>query len=327
LMSMKWIWSAEGAVANSMRAFRRTLPEGRSRAVCVTFAIAADDAYTVWVNGVEIGDNLRKGGDPAGSAFRELDIYSVSLSRTKNVIAVNASNYVDVSGVIFTGVVLYEDGSQVSFVSDNNWVTAGPVSPPDRFQEIDFDDSKWVAATIYGPVGMGPWGPVHLATLPNLDLMSMKWIWSAEGAVPSSMRAFRRTLPVGRSRAVCVTFAIAADDAYTVWVNGVEIGDNFRKGGDPAGSAFRELDIYSVSLSHTKNVIAVNASNYVDVSGVIFTGVVLYEDGSQTSFVSDSEWVTAGPVSPPPRFQEIDFDDSKWVAATIYGPVGMGPWG
>ncbi|KAJ3723435.1 hypothetical protein C8R42DRAFT_720543 [Lentinula raphanica] len=162
LMSMKWIWSAEGAVANSMRAFRRTLPEGRSRAVCVTFAIAADDAYTVWVNGVEIGDNLRKGGDPAGSAFRELDIYSVSLSHTKNVIAVNASNYVDVSGVIFTGVVLYEDGSQVSFVSDNNWVTAGPVSPPDRFQEIDFDDSKWVAATIYGPVGIGPWGPVHL---------------------------------------------------------------------------------------------------------------------------------------------------------------------
>ncbi|KAJ3820866.1 hypothetical protein F5880DRAFT_1487205 [Lentinula raphanica] len=186
------------------------------------------------------------------------------------------------------------------------------------------------AVALFGGL-IGNIAPVNaqngVATLPNLDLMSMKWIWSAEGAVPSSMRAFRRTLPVGRSRAVCVTFAIAADDAYTVWVNGVEIGDNFRKGGDPAGSAFRELDIYSVSLSHTKNVIAVNASNYVDVSGVIFTGVVLYEDGSQTSFVSDSEWVTAGPVSPPPRFQEIDFDDSKWVAATIYGPVGMGPWG
>ncbi|KAJ3774010.1 hypothetical protein FB446DRAFT_504254 [Lentinula raphanica] len=162
LMNMKWIWSAGGAADWTYRAFRRTLPEGRSRAVCVTFAIAADDAYTVWVNGVEIGDNLRKGGDQSGAAFRELDIYSVSLSHTKNVIAVNATNAVSVAGVIFTGVVLYEDGTQTAFVSDEGWLSAGLVSPPDGFQEIDFDDSKWVAATVYGPVGMGPWGPVHL---------------------------------------------------------------------------------------------------------------------------------------------------------------------
>lgn len=118
-----------------------------------------------------------------------------------------------------------------------------------------------------------------------------------------------------------------SDDAYTVWVNGVEIGDNIRKGGDPAGSAFRELDIYSVSLSHTKNVIAVNATNVVSVDGVILTGVVQYEDGSQTAFVTDASWLTAGNIPPPEKFQVIDYDDSRWAHAIVIGPVGTQPWG
>ncbi|GAW05476.1 lectin [Lentinula edodes] len=164
-------------------------------------------------------------------------------------------------------------------------------------------------------------------TIPPLSLDSALWIWTGEPPGIPGMRAFRKTLPEGRSRAVCVTFAIAADDAYTVWVNGVEIGDNIRKGGDPGGSAFRELDIYSVSLSHTKNVIAVNATNVVSVDGVILTGVVQYEDGSQVTFVTDASWLTAGNIPPPDRFQLIDFDDSNWAHVAIIGPVGTQPWG
>ncbi|KAJ3734484.1 hypothetical protein DFJ43DRAFT_1037704 [Lentinula guzmanii] len=164
-------------------------------------------------------------------------------------------------------------------------------------------------------------------TIPPLDLTTPLWIWTGEPPNIPGMRAFRKTLPQGRSRAVCVTFGIAADDSYTVWVNGVEIGDNIRKGGDPAGSAFRELDIYSVSLSHIKNVIAVNATNIINVDGVILTGVVKYEDGSQTAFVTDASWLTAGAATPPDRFQEIEFDDSKWAHAAVIGPVGTLPWG
>ncbi|KAJ3991594.1 hypothetical protein F5050DRAFT_1129977 [Lentinula boryana] len=164
-------------------------------------------------------------------------------------------------------------------------------------------------------------------TIPPLDLNSALWIWTGEPPNIPGMRAFRKTLPQGSSRAVCVTFGIAADDAYTVWVNGVEIGDNIRKGGDPAGSAFRELDIYSVSLSHVKNVIAVNATNIVNVDGVILTGVVQYEDGSRIAFVTDASWLTAGAATPPDKFQEIEFDDSKWAHAAVIGPVGTQPWG
>ncbi|KAJ3861870.1 hypothetical protein EV359DRAFT_7737, partial [Lentinula novae-zelandiae] len=162
---------------------------------------------------------------------------------------------------------------------------------------------------------------------PPLSLDNALWIWTGEPPNIPGMRAFRKILPEGRSRAICVTFGIAADDAYTVWVNGVEIGDNIRKGGDPAGSAFRELDIYSVSLSHTKNVIAVNATNVVSVDGVILTGVVQYEDGSQTAFVTDASWLTAGNIPPPEKFQVIDYDDSRWAHAIVIGPVGTQPWG
>ncbi|KAJ4472097.1 hypothetical protein J3R30DRAFT_3407605 [Lentinula aciculospora] len=164
-------------------------------------------------------------------------------------------------------------------------------------------------------------------TIPPLSLDSALWIWTGEPAGIPGMRAFRKTLPEGRSRAVCVTFAIAADDTYTVWVNGVEIGDNIRKAGDPAGSAFRELDIYSVSLSHVKNVIAVNATNVVSVDGVILTGIVRYEDGSQTAFVTDASWLTAGNIPPPDKFQDVGYDDSRWAHAAVIGPVGTQPWG
>ncbi|KAJ3935656.1 MAG: hypothetical protein NXY57DRAFT_989063 [Lentinula lateritia] len=166
------------------------------------------------------------------------------------------------------------------------------------------------------------------STIPPLSLDNALWIWTGEPPnIPLELpRNYFVSLSVNHGTDSKFTMS-NSDDAYTVWVNGVEIGDNIRKGGDPAGSAFRELDIYSVSLSHTKNVIAVNATNVVSVDGVILTGVVQYEDGSQTAFVTDASWLTAGNIPPPEKFQVIDYDDSRWAHAIVIGPVGTQPWG
>ncbi|KAE9402206.1 hypothetical protein BT96DRAFT_1017771 [Gymnopus androsaceus JB14] len=167
----------------------------------------------------------------------------------------------------------------------------------------------------------------HLeAAPPPLDLTSALWIWTGEGPNIPGMRAFRKHLPKGKSKAVCVTFAISCDDAYTVWVNGKYIGNNTWKAGSPSGASWHILDEYSVSLSHTDNVIAVNATNVVSVDGVILTGVVTYEDGSQTAFTTDASWLTAGSATPPKGFQEIGFDDSKWTPAAVIGGIGTAPW-
>ncbi|KAE9402205.1 hypothetical protein BT96DRAFT_974424 [Gymnopus androsaceus JB14] len=145
----------------------------------------------------------------------------------------------------------------------------------------------------------------HLeAAPPPLDLTNALWIWTGEGPNIPGMRAFRKHLPKGKSKAVCVTFAISCDDAYTVWVNGKYIGNNTWKAGSPSGASWHILDEYSVSLSHTDNVIAVNATNVVSVDGVILTGS----------------------ATPPKGFQEIGFDDSKWTPAAVIGGIGTAPW-
>ncbi|KAF9075326.1 hypothetical protein BDP27DRAFT_1257849 [Rhodocollybia butyracea] len=153
---MQWIWAGD-AQDNTMRAFRFKLPKG---ATCVTFAISADDAYTVWVNGAQIGNNTWK--PPGGSAWNTLDVYSVSLSYSTNVIAVNATNNVNVAGVMLTGFVQYYDGSQTTIFTNSSWLTAGAVSPPDGFQEVYFDDSTWVGATEKGGKDTSPWAPLTI---------------------------------------------------------------------------------------------------------------------------------------------------------------------
>lgn len=125
--------------------------------------LTRDDSYTIWVNGKYIGDNLRKGNDPAWSAIRELDVYSVSLTQEESVIAVNATNNVNVAGVILTGVVQYADDSQTAFVTDASWLTDGSNTPPEGFQKVAFDDKKWTPAAVIGGIGTAPWAPIHIA--------------------------------------------------------------------------------------------------------------------------------------------------------------------
>lgn len=126
----------------------------------------SDDAYTLWVNGKWIGDNIRKGGDPGGSAFRELDIYSIPLNPSNNVIAVNATNVVNVDGLISTAVVQYADGSQTVFTTDASWVSAGSAAPPRGFQEVGFNDRSWSAAAMLGGIDTAPWAPLRFGPVP-----------------------------------------------------------------------------------------------------------------------------------------------------------------
>lgn len=128
--------------------------------------MSSDDAYTLWVNGKWIGDNIRKGGDPGGSAFRELDIYSVALGGTNNVIAVNATNVINVDGLIATAVVSYADGSQTVFTTDASWLTAGSAAPPSGFQTVGFNDKSWSAAAMLGGIDTAPWAPLRFGPTP-----------------------------------------------------------------------------------------------------------------------------------------------------------------
>ncbi|KAF9063895.1 hypothetical protein BDP27DRAFT_1426447 [Rhodocollybia butyracea] len=141
LEAASWIWTGE-AGSSGARAFRKKLSkEGSTRATCVTFALAADDAYNVWVNGVEIGNS--SAFQSQGSGAYHLNVYSVPSP----------------------SVIHDSDSSQDYFVTDSHWVTAGAILPPKGFQEVDFDDSKWVDVVITGSSVTHPWAPLHIAPL------------------------------------------------------------------------------------------------------------------------------------------------------------------
>ncbi|KAF9009835.1 hypothetical protein BDZ89DRAFT_516061 [Hymenopellis radicata] len=151
-----WIWTGEqnslGVTSYNVNQLSSASP------TCLTVALAADNGYVLYVNGVRIGDNLSKLG--LTSSFTEAEVYSVPLNSVgANVIAVNATN-VDVgsrAALIATGVVQYSDGSQVQFGTRNTWKTL-KAAIPSGFQATSFNDASWTAAVAEGGQGTSPWG-------------------------------------------------------------------------------------------------------------------------------------------------------------------------
>ncbi len=102
-------------------------------------------------------------------------MYTIGLKRkSKNVIAVNATNTGGPAGMTATVLVDYSDNSTETFVTDASWKTLQSV-PPVGFANPGLDDSSWIAASEEGKNGVGPWGPTSLPpaldiTQSNLDL-------------------------------------------------------------------------------------------------------------------------------------------------------------
>src|SRR5262245_43202541 len=94
-----------------------------------------------------------------------------------------------------------------------------------------------------------------------LPAASLHWIWFDEGNplqdAPAETRYFRKVFTIDRPVAKPVdegTLDITADNAFTVWVNGKEVGR-----GDRWERVYR-FDVTSL-LVHGKNVVAVEAHN------------------------------------------------------------------
>lgn len=141
---------------------------------------------------------------------------------------------------------------------------------------------------------------------------------------------FRKNLaPNGLGkRPVSASIIIAADNDYTLYVNGEVIG---------RGSNFRESQSYCVNLASElllgctcHSVFAVSVLNEPGTGGVatpaaLITAIdVNYDDGTSSTIVSDASWRAN---SQTPNFQNTDFDDSAWPNAVVVGNANSPPWG
>jgi putative heme-binding domain-containing protein len=150
----------------------------------------------------------------------------------------------------------------------------------------------------------------------------VQWIWFGDGdaaaSAPAGHRYFRRAFTVGRF-ADDATLDITADNAFTVWVNGVRVG---------AGEDWKKVNRFDVR-SHIvdgKNVIAVEARNAKDGPAGLLVRLAYVPNGqSRLALVSDASWKASDKA--PDNWQATNFDDSKWQPARILGPYGKtGRW-
>jgi hypothetical protein len=161
---------------------------------------------------------------------------------------------------------------------------------------------------------------------PVIDITKANWIWTNEmtknrPGKPYS-RPFRKVVktdePIDR-----LTIAIAGNNRYTLYVNGLLVG---------RGDRLNSADSYTVSFEPRKEVvIAVCGSEDTgtSVSGLIAAGKLWnshHEKAYEKAFVTDCGWKTLSKDKFDTKFHEVGFKDAGWEFATEVRKHGVSEW-
>lgn len=226
------------------------------------------------------------------------------------------------SGVVRSGEsanVEYE-GPALRAATDHTWrvdvaTTHGTSTTTSSFRTGLSTDDDWAgAAWIGNERGSGQ--------VTDLTFDGAAWMWLAEGELPGQDRAFRlaRTAPEGAS-ATLAEVLVTADDAFTLWVDGTEVGAT-----EPAENGWQASRFYETELSGTATVVAVRGTNDAVSAGAVLAVVRLtYSDGTTATLTSGSAWKAATTFEAD--FARPDLDDSGWDQAAEIAAYGAGPWG
>ncbi|MHC4401015.1 MAG: HEAT repeat domain-containing protein [Planctomycetota bacterium] len=154
-----WIWWSEDGLTSAGRLsyFRRKF-ELAAKPVEATIALTADNGYELFVNNRRIAGELGYGGDVWQSVERfriEADLHAGA-----NVIAVQGENLGGPGGVLAAVCVTLEDGSDVSFATDDQWLATPEAEG--NWTEPDHDDSLWRPAVVLCEHGGGVWGRLSI---------------------------------------------------------------------------------------------------------------------------------------------------------------------
>src|SRR5262249_30646716 len=135
---------------------------------------------------------------------------------------------------------------------------------------------------------------------------------ATRAAPPPPRRYFRRTFDLEGAPARA-TLEITADNGFTAWVNGAEVGK---------GDSWTQL--YSIrvakQLKKGKNVLAVRATNDGGPAGLVVRLRTQAGGKERVALVSDGAWKAAKWA--PAGWQKVDFDDSKWGKVKVLGAYG-----
>jgi hypothetical protein len=154
------------------------------------------------------------------------------------------------------------------------------------------------------------------------------WIWYPEGNpshdAPVAARFFRRSFELPKDTTIrSAQLRITADDRFTVWLNGKELGE---------GADWHQPLVVNAAaaLVAGKNVLAVRAENVkapvVENPAGLTAGLdIELADGSKTHLQTDAKWRAF--KTEASGWREREFDDSSWPTAMVAAKFGDAPWG
>jgi signal transduction histidine kinase len=132
------------------------------------------------------------------------------------------------------------------------------------------------------------------------------------------MCRFRRDFEIPPASKVIKAFMrITADNSYTVYLDGRELG----RGGD--WGDLTEHDLTKL-LEPGKHVLAVEAFNDFDAAGVLVGIHIEFADQSVTEIASDAAWKVV-PLKES-RWMEATLGSGNWAKARIVAPFRSQPW-
>jgi putative heme-binding domain-containing protein len=153
----------------------------------------------------------------------------------------------------------------------------------------------------------------------------LQWIWLDEGNplqdAPAGTCFFRRAFTLDRPGVKApdeAVLEITADNGYTVWLNGTEVG---------AGNDWAYIQTYDVKklLAAGRNVLAVQARNEGGPAGLLVRLTWGVKGQPKQTLVSDGQWKASKTAAK--GWEKADYDDSKWKPARALVEHGGGPWG
>jgi len=161
-----WIWDKETRDKQTCRFWKSfEIPKG-SRVVQAQLRIAADNGYTLFLDGRELG---------RGSDWRTVSVYDLTwlLQPGLHVLAVEGFNDNDKAGLILGFHAILHDGKSVDVASDKSWRVAR--NEDRHWQTRRSAPEDWPPVTIVGVLGVDPWWkePTHFVNLPPFLPLSL----------------------------------------------------------------------------------------------------------------------------------------------------------
>ena len=319
-----WIWFPEGSPGQLpavTRWFRGsfTAPAGVRRARLV---LAADDGFTVYVNGAEAAVREGLAIQKSWSQPALLDV-TEHLREGGNVLAVRATNAEQgAAGLLAVLEVTAEDGTSRFTTADDGWRCVDAEPAGDAWRDPDFDDGGWQRAREVAAWGDAPWGKV---------------------AAPQTPAQLRRDFRLPRGRVARARLYATALGLYEARLNGERVGEDVLTPGwtdyehrvayqayDVTRAVRGGANALAVTLApgwYAGNIASFGRGLYGGHPALLAQLEVTYEDGSTERVVTDDAWRAAtGPLvtadllmgedhdarAATPGWDSPGYDDAAW---------------